>query len=227
MDPVRPDPALSPRPKRPAASLSLAVALLAVCLFVPLFRFRGLGPLDFWAGFGLSIVVLTGLALGLDSSFPLFLLEDSRSRPLFKAGLGLVSAMGLYALFLGGNLALRWLLPSAGGDIGRVYGFRAGSSALRITLLLAFLIGPGEEIFWRGYLQRAWQARFGAVPGYLLAAALYAGVHLGSGNPVLVLAAAAGGLFWGFLFLRFRSPLMLVVSHTAWDLAAFVLIPFS
>ena len=62
---------------------------------------------------------------------------------------------------------------------------------------MALLIGPGEEIFWRGYLQRRWQERFGAGRGFLFAAALYAAVHAGSGNVMLVLAAAVCGAVLG------------------------------
>jgi uncharacterized protein len=43
---------------------------------------------------------------------------------------------------------------------------------------------------------------------------------------MLVLAAAACGLFWGFLYLRFKSVLLTAVSHALWDLTVFILIPF-
>lgn len=42
---------------------------------------------------------------------------------------------------------------------------------------------------------------------------------------MLVLAALAGGLFWGFLFLRTKSVVLAAVSHAAWDVAIFVIFP--
>ncbi len=55
---------------------------------------------------------------------------------------------------------------------------------------------------------------------------LYTAVHLASGNIMLVLAAAVCGVFWGWLYLRYRSPVLNIVSHTLWDLAVFVVFPF-
>jgi hypothetical protein len=43
---------------------------------------------------------------------------------------------------------------------------------------------------------------------------------------MLVLAAAVCGLFWGVLYLRTGSILLVAVSHTLWDIAVFVLFPF-
>jgi hypothetical protein len=43
---------------------------------------------------------------------------------------------------------------------------------------------------------------------------------------MLVAAAGVCGIFWGWLYLAFRSPILNVVSHTAWDLLVFVVLPF-
>jgi len=56
--------------------------------------------------------------------------------------------------------------------------------------------------------------------------ALYALVHVGSGNPMLVLAAAACGFFWGWLYMKTGSALLVIVSHTVWDIAVFLIVPF-
>jgi membrane protease YdiL (CAAX protease family) len=198
----------------------------AVLLFVPLFVFQSLGPLDFWWWMSLNLVLLIGLGAAVDSSFFSALKADLLSGTAKKISLGVVSAVGLYAFFFVGNLISRRILPFAGAGIAEVYGFKAEASTIRIVLLMAFLIGPGEELFWRGFLQRRWQERFGRGPGFLAAAALYALVHVGSGNPMLVLAAAVCGLFWGALYLRTGSILLVAVSHTLWDIAVFVLFPF-
>ncbi len=207
-----------------AASLP---AVAAAVLFVLLFLGRGLGPLDFWWSMSGAILVLIGLGAALDRTYPASIARDLRSGALRKLSLGLLTAVALYGIFWVGNEVSRWLFPFAAGGIGRVYGFKAGAALPRIILLMALIIGPGEEIFWRAYLQRRWQARFGRWPGFLAAAALYALVHVASGNIMLVLAAAVCGVFWGFLYMRTGSVLLVAVSHTAWDLAVFVLWPFS
>jgi uncharacterized protein len=208
----------------PAADIIPAVA--AALLFVPLFIRRGIGGLDFWWSMSAAIVFLIGLGAALDRKYLPASARDPASGAARKIAFGLLAAAALYGAFWIGNEASRLLLPFAASDIGRVYGFKTGMPIARIALLLALVIGPGEEIFWRAYLQRRWQARFGHWPGFLAAAALYALVHLASGNVMLVLAAAVGGLFWGFLYMKTGSILLVAVSHTAWDLAVFVLWPF-
>jgi hypothetical protein len=80
-------------------------------------------------------------------------------------------------------------------------------------------------LFWRRLLQRRLEDLWGGWKGCLAAAALYTAVHAGSGNPLLVLAAGVCGLFWGYLYLRFRSVVLNAVSHALWDAAVFILWP--
>jgi len=202
-------------------------AFLAVVLFVPLFIYRAVGPLDFWWWMSANIALLLALSILLDKGYVPFLLADLRSRTVWKVGLGFLAAGLLYGIFFAGNWLSRQILPFAGSGISQVYHFKAGAAPLRVIGLLTVLIGPGEELFWRGFLQRRFQVHFGGLIGWLLATAVYAVVHAGSGNPMLVLAAAACGLCWGFLFLQTRSLLLVAVSHTVWDLAVFILFPFS
>lgn len=205
---------------------SLLIAALAAALFVPLFVLRGIGPFDFWWWMSTNILLLVGLGAGLDADYLAALRRDLGEGVSRKIGLGLLAAAALYAVFFIGNWASRLVLPFAGADIGQVYGFKTGAPVLRLVLSMALVIGPGEEFFWRAYLQRRWQKRFGPLAGWLAATALYALVHAGSGNPMLVLAAAVCGLFWGFLYMRTGSALLVVVSHTVWDIAVFLIIPF-
>jgi len=203
------------------------IAILAVVLFAPLFIFRRLGPLDFWWWMSANLVLLIGVGTAIDHGYIPSLALDLKSGLGRKIFLGAVSAAGLYVVFWAGNGMVRQIFSFAGTGITGVYEYKSGASLSRIVLLLALVIGPGEELFWRGFLQRRWQVRFGAVPGLLAAAALYTLVHLGSGNPILILAAAVCGLFWGALYLRTGSILLVAVSHTLWDLAVFIFFPFS
>jgi membrane protease YdiL (CAAX protease family) len=203
------------------------VAVLAAALFVPLFVVRGLGAFDFWWWMSADIAVLLVLTASIDRRQLAAIAADIVDRPAVKIGLGLLAAVGLYAVFFAGNILARRILPFAGAGISQVYGFKTGASPLRVIFLMALVIGPGEELFWRGYLQRNFQDRCGGFGGFLLATALYTLVHAGSGNPMLVLAAAVCGLFWGYLYLRTKSVLLVLISHTVWDLAVFILFPFS
>lgn len=217
-------PAQSEKP--PAGALKLLLpAAAAVLLFLPLFALRRLGPADFWWWMGANIVILCFLGLTLDSSFWPHLRRDFELNVVEKLFLGVLTAGVLYLAFVAGSFLVRALFSSAPAGINEVYSFKSSASTLRVTLLITLLIGPGEEVFWRGLLQRQFEGRFGFPMGWLAAAALYAAVHLSSGNLVLVAAALVCGLYWGALYRRYRSVLLIAVSHTVWDILIFLAFP--
>jgi membrane protease YdiL (CAAX protease family) len=205
----------------------LILASGAALLFVPLFAFRHIGAFDFWWWMSFNIAALILLSFALERPFAQILLADFHSGLGRKIVWGILSAVFLYGIFYAGNLLSRQFLPFAPEGISRVYGFKEGASLLRIILLIVFLIGPGEEVFWRATIQRQFQSHVGDLSGWLISAAIYALVHLGSGNLMLVMAAGVCGLFWGWLYLRYRSIVMVAVSHTLWDILAFIVVPFS
>ncbi len=211
---------------RPGHRLVGAAGALAAILFMALFRLRRLGPLDFWAWFALNIVIVVALAFLVDRGYAQRLRQDLRSGLLRKAAIGVASAAALYAVFAVGRLAALRIFPFAEAGIGNVYALRAGVPVLRVVSLIGLLIGPGEELFWRGFFQERTGATTSPAYGFTLTALLYIAVHLASGNVMLTLAAAVCGVFWGWLYLRFRSPVLNVVSHTLWDLLVFIVFPF-
>ncbi|MGZ5439455.1 MAG: CPBP family intramembrane glutamic endopeptidase, partial [Candidatus Aminicenantales bacterium] len=216
---------MSGKRSRPDHRLVGAVGALAAILFIALFRLRRLGPLDFWAWLALDIIIVVALAFLIDSSYTQRIRQDLSSGLLRKAALGVVSAAALYALFAVGRIVALRIFPFAGAGIDNVYALRAGVPLLRIVLLIGLVIGPGEELFWRGFFQERTGATTSRSYGFALTALLYTAVHLASGNMMLVLAAAVCGVFWGWLYLRFRSPVLNIVSHTLWDLLVFVVFP--
>lgn len=214
-------------PRTVSKSGDIMVAAAAALVFLPLFLTRGDAPFDFWWGMSGAIAVISALAFILDKDYAGRLAVDWRIGRARKLLLGALTAAALYLVFLGLGQLARALWPWAAADIGRVYAFKTGASPARVGLLILLIIGPGEEIIWRGFLQRHWERRWGFPAGGLLAAALYTAVHLGSGNAILVLAAAAAGLFWGYIYHRFGSVLLNAVSHTLWDLVVFLVLPLA
>jgi membrane protease YdiL (CAAX protease family) len=84
---------------------------------------------------------------------------------------------------------------------------------------------PGEEFFWRGYVQRRAAERWGGGAGVAVGASLYGAVHLASGNVMLVMAALVAGLFWCGRY-RWRGNLTAcIVSHALWTVGVFLLFP--
>ncbi len=207
--------------------LIVSTTLLATILFVPLFVTRGLGPIDFWWWLSANLIILIAIAAFFDPAWRSSLSQDLAGNIHFKIGMGVLSAVLLYLVFAVGNFLSRNIFSFAGSGIQDVYAFKMGASRFRIAVLMFFIIGPGEELFWRGFLQRRLQEKTGKYMGFFLATAIYTLVHLGSGNAMLVLAAAVCGLFWGYLYLRYGSITLNVVSHTLWDVTVFLWLPFN
>src|SRR2546428_10779617 len=108
-------------------------------------------------------------------------------------------------------------MPRAGGEIGDIYALRALRRKEELAARLAFAIGPAEELFWRGFVQRR--------AGLIATTALYGGAHLVTENLTLVGAATVAGAYWGLLR-AFRVPLgALIASHVAWDVWIFLIAP--
>jgi len=207
--------------------LTIAVSILAVVVYAPLFVIQGIGIFDFWWWMAANAVVVLGVVACFDPGWRRLLKDDFQSSIPAKIAIGLASAAVLYAVFFVGNIFSRMILDFAASGIEGVYAFKEGAAPLRVWLLIGLLIGPGEELFWRGFIQRRYMDRFGPWTGLALATALYTLVHVGSLNPMLIIAALLCGLFWGFLFMWKRSLMLVVVSHTVWDIAVFLLWPYS
>jgi membrane protease YdiL (CAAX protease family) len=94
-----------------------------------------------------------------------------------------------------------------------------------VFLLLMFVTGPGEEIFWRGFLQDRLERSLGRVCGYVAATLVYGGVHVFSGNALLILAALVAGAWWGALYVWKKDLFSLIVSHAVWSAVVFAVLP--
>lgn len=141
--------------------------------------------------------------------------------------LGIVSAAVLYFIFWAGKVVSEAILPFSGGQIGGIYDKGAGTPMWVIALLLFFVTGPGEELYWRGYLQKSLMVRFGQWQGWLLATAIYAAVHIWSFNFMLIGAAAVAGAFWGAMYWRFKKLTPVIISHAVWSTVIFAVFPMS
>jgi len=148
--------------------------------------------------------------------------EQLRPRD-FITGLG--SAAGLYGIFQVGDRMARRIMPAGEREIAGIYELRSAAPRAAIATALALAIGPGEELFWRGLVQRGLMQRFGRIRGTLIATSIYGGVHLVSGNLTLTGAAATAGLFWGAIYACEERMAPLVISHVAWDIWIFLVAP--
>ena len=139
--------------------------------------------------------------------------------------IGLVAAGVLYLVFFVGDRISALLFEFSKPQVAGIYLTKSQASPVLIGSLLLLLIGPAEEIFWRGFAQRRLGQHFGAWKGFLLTTAVYALVHIWAFNFMLLMAALICGLFWGWMYLKYKSVWPGLISHAVWDLFIFVLIP--
>jgi CAAX protease family protein len=205
------------RPDDGPGAVALTVGLgAAAAAFGAVFT----GPRErFW-----SRMTMTGLGLGGWAVLT--------SRPARRVGigpgrilLGLGSAIALYLTFSLGDRFARRYVPGGDADIREIYALRTLRPRPEIAARLALVIGPAEEMFWRGLVQAVLMRRFGRWRGSALATAAYGGVHVTSGNFTLIGAATTAGAHWCLLY-ALGAPLgALVVSHVAWDIWIFLVQP--
>jgi membrane protease YdiL (CAAX protease family) len=138
--------------------------------------------------------------------------------------IGIVSAAVLYLIFYGGDYISKLIFAFADKQIVNVY---SNKSLLEpsIIVILLLIIGPTEEIFWRGFVQDTLQEKFGDNFGWIIASVIYGAVHLFSLNLMLFIAALVCGLFWGWIFKRYKSLWPGIISHALWDVTIFVVLP--
>jgi len=105
-----------------------------------------------------------------------------------------------------------------------LYAWSSGHAPLFLgsTLVLAV---TAEEALWRGVVARFLIERWGRTAGIVAAAAIYALAHLAAFNRLLLMAAFACGIFWGWLCVATDDLVVPVVSHLVWDLALFFAFP--
>jgi CAAX protease family protein len=196
------------------ASLSL---VLAAVLWTIVFLIR---PFDFWGMLASATFILLIIAVLL--SREKLALHASISLIVY----GIVTAVLLYGLFYFGFEATK-SNPIFSQGINQVYGLRSNEPRWLIAVLLIFPIGSGEELYWRGLIQRTFAEKKGSNAGLIIASLAYALVHLPTLNPPLIMTALIAGLVWGSLYKFTNSLVPGIVSHVLWDLMIFILLPFA
>jgi membrane protease YdiL (CAAX protease family) len=175
---------------------------------------------NFWIKISISAAFLAICA------FRLKVANELTMKFNFKAIIiGLASAVILYAIFWIGQTISHVIFSFSKSQIDNIYALGEGSSMSAIVLMLFFITGPAEEIYWRGFVQKRLSNRFGGWQGWLIAAAIYAGVHICSLNFMLVGAAGVAGLFWGWLYWRLDNLAPVMISHAVWSSGIFAVFP--
>ena len=230
--------------KRHLSNALFVAALLWFMMFSPWTA----GNVNFWGVMSSAAVLLLALSFWYGRDLWKERLQDWKSAcsssgavlfAIKQIGLGIGIAAVLWGMFWVGDKAAQWLFPSfARVEVDAVYGLKQSADQQLIGWLLLCLIGPAEEIFWRGYVQESfcrlfkenrplWLQRLPAGwAAMVVATAIYTLIHVPAMNFMLVMAALVCGIVWGGLYAFRRDWLpAIILSHALWDAAVFVWFP--
>lgn len=195
--------------------------IIAAILWTVMFSPWTAPKINFWWAMTASALLLTSLVILWS--------RDTFRTISFKVSdifLGIGIAIALWCIFWLGDALSSWILPFARDQVNNIYGMKVNQSPWLLTFLLLFIIGPAEEFFWRGFIQRSLSKRLSPVKGFLITTVIYALVHWASFNFMLIMAALVCGLVWGWLYMRMPNRLgAIVLSHALWDAAVFIWFP--
>lgn len=144
-----------------------------------------------------------------------------------SAGVGVATAAVLYLVFVLGGAAVDAFHPLGltSASESSIYSLIASpSNPLYLQAGLLFFDSAGFESFFRGALQARLQGRLGAYAPPAVAA-LDAGLHIVTLNPVWVGGTFVTDLFWGLAYQRGGGLQASFASHLLWDLAIFIIRP--
>jgi membrane protease YdiL (CAAX protease family) len=220
----------------PSVVIVALVVLVSACASYLAFSADRSGTFAFWLVAVGSLIVLGALAVGWGAREVLL---GEWLRP--RAGDFTRGWVGAALLYLAAWAFARhvarvgspreiWLV-SLYGQLGDPRVLQAHAVAVALAIAAAAF---AEEVVWRGMVAQILADRVGSRTAWLWAAGLYTLASVPSAialrgpagwNPVLVLAAAAGGLLWGGMARRFGRLTPGIVAHALFDWVVLMMFP--
>ena len=202
--------------KKPAAGV-----LLAAVLWTIMFSPWTAPHVNFWV-----MMTCSGAALTIFTTWARPGWWKEVRLKFSDVALGIALAAALWGVFWLGEFFSTLLFDFARGQVDSIYGMKEGENPLVLTLLMLLIIGPAEEIFWRGFIQNRFSARWNPNIGFIVTTLVYSLVHLSKFNFMLIMAAMVAGLVWGLAYRLFPERLgAIIISHALWDCAVFIWFP--
>lgn len=92
-------------------------------------------------------------------------------------------------------------------------------------LLLMLIIAPGEELFWRGFIQQKLKSYMSPFFAVLVASLLFGLSMSFSGFWLGVVAAFTSGMLWGLLYEWKKSMPLIIIAHITMTILLFLVLP--
>lgn len=140
--------------------------------------------------------------------------------------IGVTLAAALWGIFWIGDRLSSMMFDFARPQVNSIYGMKDGENPVILTLLMLLIIGPAEEIFWRGCIQKNFSKIWNPDIGFIATTLVYGLVHIAKFNFMLIMAALVAGFIWGLAYRFFPERLgAIILSHALWDCAVFIWFP--
>lgn len=204
------------------------IKVIVGCLLATIFWFLMFFPstaqnLNFWV----VMIIATSTLTIYSVYFKRYELKELFGFKINYVIYGIFSAVLLYLIFYIGNIISQWMFDFANQQISNIYRSKEQADKIFIGFFLFFLIGPAEEIFWRGFVQNSLEKKYGRIKAFIIATLVYGFVHIWAFNLILLIAALICGFFWGFIYMKTKSLIPVIISHSLWDLFIFIIIPLN
>ena len=198
----------------------LAICLAAVLWFV-MFSPWTAPHVNFWVMMTFSGLTLTAYSTWASPGW----WKDIRL-DLSNILLGVALAAVLWGVFWVGDKLSSLMFDFARPQVDMIYGMKEGENPWVLTALMLLIIGPAEEIFWRGYLQKSFSKKWNPNMGFVVTTLMYSLVHVSKFNFMLIMAAAVAGFVWGLAYRFYPEKFgAILLSHALWDCAVFIWFP--
>ncbi|MDO4820406.1 MAG: CPBP family intramembrane metalloprotease, partial [Prevotella sp.] len=160
------------------AKLALCIAVAAVLWFI-MFSPWTAPHINFWYMMTASAAILITLSVCFGD-------WKGRNGKRFSLPFTLICAVAiavaLWMAFWIGDKLSQLMFDFARPQVDLIYSIKGSTSKIYIALALLFIIGPAEELFWRGYIQEFMQQRLGKNLGFVVATLVYTLIHIWSCN---------------------------------------------
>lgn len=172
----------------------------------------------FWYMYTFAILILMSAAIVFSD------IKDEM-RTWKSLAYGITAAAVLYAVLYAGYHLFRFL------DLGTIrptaqFLSTFTPASIWHLLLLMFIVVPGEELFWRGFVQQQLKQYLPVAIAIPVAAVLFGLTLSLAGFWPGIFAGIAVGLVLGYLYEAKKSMPLLIIAHLLLILFVFIVFPF-
>lgn len=140
--------------------------------------------------------------------------------------LSILTGILLYIILALGYFLIEVLPFTSVKDIDK-FSHKFGPTSIWHFLLLLFLIAPGEELFWRGYIQQQIKRWISPIASVVVTAGLFSLTFFFSGFWFGMLGAFVVSIVLGLMYEWKKSMPLIILSHITMLVLLFLLFPLT